>query len=105
MISLAFYGKIRYSVLILIYSSFAYNSVQVFHCKNYDKLRLEEIGLFSKAFSGGILGLEGYIVSIEADVSEGLPGFSMVGYLASEVKEAQDRVRTALKNSGFRLQA
>lgn len=61
--------------------------------------------MFSKAFSGGISGLDGYIVSIEADVSDGLPGFSMVGYLAAEVKEAQDRVRTALRNSGFRLQA
>ena len=32
-------------------------------------------------------------------------GFSMVGYLSSEVREAQDRVRTALRNSGYRLQA
>lgn len=42
---------------------------------------------------------------MEADVSDGLPGFSMVGYLSSQVKEAQDRVRTALKNSGFRIPA
>ena len=40
-------------------------------------------------------------VHVEADVSNGLPVFHMVGYLASEVKEAGERVRTAIKNSGF----
>lgn len=42
-------------------------------------------------------------ISIEADVSDGLPGYSFVGYLASEVREAQDRVRTAIKNLGLSL--
>ncbi len=59
--------------------------------------------MFSNVFSGGLLGMEGYLVQVEADVSDGLPGFHMVGYLASEVREAEDRVRTALKNSGFSL--
>jgi magnesium chelatase family protein len=49
--------------------------------------------------------VEGVPILVEADVSDGLPGFSMVGYLSSQVREAQDRVRTALKNSGFRLPA
>ena len=40
-------------------------------------------------------------MKVEVDVSNGLPGFSMVGYLGSEVKEARDRVITAIKNSGF----
>jgi len=53
----------------------------------------------------GIKGVEGVPILVEADVSDGLPGFSMVGYLSSEVREAQDRVRTALRNSGFRLPA
>lgn len=61
--------------------------------------------VFSKVHSIGILGVEGYAVVVEADVSEGLPGFTMVGYLSGAVREAQDRVRTALKNSGFRLPA
>lgn len=61
--------------------------------------------MFSKVNSVGILGIKGYQVLVEADVSDGLPGFAMVGYLASEVKEAQDRVRTALRNSGFHLPA
>lgn len=61
--------------------------------------------MFVKVNSAGICGVSGQIVSTEADVGDGLPGFVMVGYLASEVREAQDRVRTALKNSGFRLPA
>lgn len=40
---------------------------------------------------------------MEADISDGLPSFDMVGVLSSEVKEARERVRTALKNSGFHL--
>lgn len=59
--------------------------------------------MFSKIYSGGLLGIEGYLVEVEADVSGGLPGFHMVGCLASEVKEAEERVRTAIQNSGFRL--
>lgn len=59
--------------------------------------------MFSKVYSGGLRGLEGYLVQVEADVCDGLPGFHMVGFLASEVREAEDRVRTAMKNSGFVL--
>lgn len=59
--------------------------------------------MFSSVKSAAICGIESKIISVEADVSDGLPGFSMVGYLTSEVREAQDRVRTALKNSGYRL--
>ena len=49
--------------------------------------------------------MKGILVSVEADVSSGLPGVAMVGSLSPAVKEAQDRVRTALKNSGFQLLA
>lgn len=59
--------------------------------------------MFSKIYSGGIKGIEGCVIQVESDVSHGLPGFQLVGYLSSEVKEAQERVRTALKNSGFHL--
>lgn len=61
--------------------------------------------MFSKAYSAAIHGIDGMIVSVEADVSDGLPIFDMVGYLASEVKEARERVRIALKNSGYMLPA
>ena len=59
--------------------------------------------MFSKSDSGVTVGIDGYIISVEADVSDGLPEFSMVGGLASEVKEAKERVRIALKNSGFKM--
>ncbi len=61
--------------------------------------------MFSKAYSAAIHGIDGLIVSVEADVSDGLPLFDMVGYLGSEVKEARERVKIALKNSGYMLPA
>ncbi len=60
--------------------------------------------MFSKVYSAAILGIDGHIVSVEADINDGLPCFDMVGTLAAEVREAKERVRTALKNSGFFLQ-
>lgn len=59
--------------------------------------------MFCKVHSAQLLGVEGRMVCVEVDVSDGLPSFEMVGYLAAEVREAQERVRTALRNSGFRL--
>ena len=50
-----------------------------------------------------LAGIEGTVIRIEADVSDGMPIFSMVGILASEVKEAKERVRIAIKNQGYRL--
>lgn len=59
--------------------------------------------MFNKIYSAGIWGIDGRIVSVEADSNNGLPGTSMVGCLSAEVREAQERVRTALRNSGFSL--
>ena len=56
---------------------------------------------FGTVMSATISGINVEMINVEADVSNGLPMFSMVGYLSSEVKEAGERVRTALKNSGF----
>ena len=56
---------------------------------------------FSTVLSAAIEGLKVEFVRVEADVSNGLPVFHMVGYLSSEVREAGERVRTAIKNSGF----
>lgn len=56
---------------------------------------------FSTIISAAIDGLGVELVRVEADVSNGLPVFHMVGYLSSEVKEAGERVRTAIRNSGF----
>ena len=59
--------------------------------------------MFKRVFSAGISGVEAYLVEVEVDMSDGLPCFDMVGTLTQEVKEARERVKTALKNLGFSL--
>ena len=59
--------------------------------------------MFNKMISGTVRGIDGIEVQVEVDISSGLPTFEMVGYLSSEVKEAKERVRTALRNSGYVL--
>lgn len=59
--------------------------------------------MFSKAYSAAVHGIDGLIISVEADVSDGLPMFDMVGYLSSEVREAKERVKIAMKNSNYKL--
>ena len=61
--------------------------------------------MFSKAYSAAICGIQGIIITVETDVSDGLPIYDMVGYLSSEVREAKERVKLAMKNSDFRLPA
>ena len=51
----------------------------------------------------GVLGVEGYIVRVEADVTSGLPSFSTVGLGDSAVREGRDRVASAIRNSGYRF--
>ena len=51
--------------------------------------------------SGTVLGIEAVPVTVEVDIAYGLPGFSLVGLPDSAVKEARERVFSALKNSGF----
>jgi magnesium chelatase family protein len=46
-------------------------------------------------------GLDGQIVEVEVDVSKGLPSFDIVGLPDTSVRESKDRVRSAIKNSGF----
>lgn len=59
--------------------------------------------MYSCMKSGSVHGVAGKMINVEADVSDGLPAFSLVGLLSSEVKEAGERVRNALRNSGFRM--
>ena len=60
---------------------------------------------FYKVHSATILGLKVEFVQVEADAGNGLPMFHMVGYLSSEVKEAAERVRTAMRNAGYTMPA
>lgn len=55
--------------------------------------------------SMSLLGLDGCLISVQVDVSGGLPGWDIVGLPDASVKEAKERVRTAIKNSGYELQS
>jgi len=57
--------------------------------------------VFARLKSMGLAGIHGFMVEVEADLSGGLPGFDVVGLPGPAVKESRDRVRAALKNSGF----
>ena len=61
--------------------------------------------MFTTVLSATLRGLCVEFVHVEADASNGLPVFHMVGYLSSEVKEAGERVRTAIQNSGMNMPA
>jgi magnesium chelatase family protein len=57
--------------------------------------------MLSITTSASINGIDAAMIRIETDISNGLPGMDLVGYLSSEVKEAKERVRIGIKNSGF----
>ncbi len=59
--------------------------------------------MFSTILSAAVTGIEARLVHVEADICDGLPQFCMVGDLSREVREAADRVRTALRNTKIPL--
>jgi len=59
--------------------------------------------MLSKVLSCATYGIEGYLVNVEVDLSNGLPGFTTVGLPDNAVKESKDRVFAAIKNAGFRF--
>jgi len=59
------------------------------------------MGKFSKVLSAGVIGIDAYEVEVEVDISQGIPSFNIVGLPDSAVKESRDRVKSAIKNSGF----
>ena len=63
--------------------------------------RREDWLMLQKIRSLGLQGIFGYEVTAECDLSGGLPGFDVVGLPDAAVKEARERVRAAMKNSGF----
>lgn len=54
-----------------------------------------------KVHSSSIYGINGYIVIVEIDLSNGLPGFDIVGLPDATIKESKERVKAAIKNSNF----
>lgn len=59
--------------------------------------------MFSKTYAAAIRGIDALLVQVEADISDGLPGLELVGFLASELREAKERVRVAIRNTGIVL--
>ncbi len=59
--------------------------------------------MFYRTLSAAVYGLDVVPIRVEADISDGLPQFIMVGYLSAQVREAEDRVRTSLRNSDISL--
>ncbi len=59
--------------------------------------------MFSRTQSVGVFGYQTYMIQIEADISNGLPAFDIVGLPDTAVKESRDRVRAAIKNCGFKF--
>ena len=61
--------------------------------------------MIAKVKSAGLEGLNGFVVEVEIDLANGLPAFDIVGLPDAAVKEARERVRAAVKNSGFTMLA
>lgn len=59
--------------------------------------------MISRLLSLGLNGISGYCVAVECFISGGLPAFDIVGLPDAAVKEARERVRAAIKNSGFKF--
>jgi magnesium chelatase family protein len=56
--------------------------------------------MYGKVYSASVLGVEGKLIEVEVDISNGLPHFAIVGLPDSSVRESSERVRAAIKNSG-----
>ncbi len=57
--------------------------------------------MYAKVWGASVKGLQGYMVMVEVDISAGLPRFDIVGLPSALVREAKERVRSAIKNGGF----
>lgn len=59
--------------------------------------------MLSTIISGAVYGVQSHLIQVEVDVSQGLPCFQIVGLPGSEIREARERVKVALKNVGVKL--
>jgi magnesium chelatase family protein len=57
--------------------------------------------MIAKIYSSAISGIDAYVVQVEVDITRGLPTFATVGLPEGAVRESKDRVKSAIKNSGF----
>ncbi len=59
--------------------------------------------MIAKLSSTALFGIDGFVVDVEADISNGLPGFDIVGLPDAAVKESKERIRAAIKNTGLEM--
>ena len=59
--------------------------------------------MLSKVNSMTLIGLDGYLIEVQVDVSNGMPCWELVGLPDTSIKESKERVKTAIKNSGYEL--
>ena len=59
------------------------------------------LGSMQKLFSSSLAGISGHLVEVEVDVVTGMGNFTIVGLGDTAVQESRERVRSALKNSGY----
>lgn len=57
--------------------------------------------MISNVFTGSVVGIEGYKITVEVDTSSSIPGLTIVGLPDAAVSEAKERIRSAIKNSGY----
>jgi magnesium chelatase family protein len=55
--------------------------------------------MLARIFSCAVIGLEGVVVEVEVDYTNGLPGMTLVGLPDAAVQESRERVQTAVKNA------
>ena len=56
--------------------------------------------MVSQIYTVGLMGIDGFIVNVQADIANGMPAFDIIGLPDAAVKEAKERAKTAIKNSG-----
>jgi magnesium chelatase family protein len=59
--------------------------------------------VLAKVFSGAVSGIDAYLVEVEVDIQHGLPAFTTVGLPDAVVKESKDRIKAAIRNSGYQF--
>jgi len=61
--------------------------------------------MIAKVLSAAVIGIDAYVVDVEVDISQGLPNFATVGLPEGAVRESKERVKAAIKNSGYHFPA
>ena len=59
--------------------------------------------MISKINSSNLIGIQGFLVKVEVDITKGIPSFNIVGLASKEIKESRERVKSAIINTGYKF--